>query len=957
MLRQAIIASSFILSALAVSLVGQPELYAQLAERGPGDRTQKKVPSISAEASPLSSPQFIPRYAHRGAQRFIQHGLRIERTQESIAVSSEIFSSGGEPKLLELPDHLGGGFIFFQAVGVENESATQIYHSDSFTGPLKPLARLPFVVLHIRAGFDRLYALGTGIKVALDAETGATLGLDPLPEVVTVENVEFAGSQRATLLAPLLSVIATNNAGLNWKPVANATSLEHSSDPNQLLVRTAAGVFKLDHNLAPSIQVEAQKTHVTPIVPGASFNNEEFGADLLQVLARGVRVSDQIIAIHRARLLLAPAEGPFEVTRRTTALDPSASCVGVPDEGKSALFLCRGAQLDLLRFHAGKLSQVYSAPLNAKPLNQLSLLSFGQGAFLLKGSCPGAAAHDQQTSRATPLCYLTRRSTQTVLGPRSPNAHLSFATHLKGSWSILWNSQKNSFEVTQLSSASLTKKSLFFSVDKTDSLLELLSAGSSLPQATKTSDGFSLWVTHGEKFMGVHLTADGTVDSGALQRPLSRASFYGEKALVWGAAGFAKQSVDGGLHFNELQFPFRSGDAELSANLDPHADTQVGCGDAGCVTGHLLRRGWTAQTISEAPEVERTPLTPPGGGRHNFKCGATAISSPNRRSEAVSAFEGFWELKPPILAPAYQGISVSFPHDQARLYAYGPRDIPWNRDGRFELWYINPYSVAKVQKTRPSYHLAQDLIAAETLLGTIDQGTSFSESALDPDARAGVILLHSRGAQSLLSWLDGGPLVRVELRTESGDEVTLRGLRGVVLSKGQIYLAYLSDNASLSVARLESTGFYQLATLPLGESGSRGAQLVRSTEGNLGVAMEGDAGLFAYPLHEDGSLGPPIVAKHQSRRPLSCASEATGFVVERELALSPYLETEQGEAIKTTGLRAKMIVGSREPCIEAMTARVRTLPQLTPAQGGAQAVPLSILNADSAGNRLELLCE
>lgn len=952
--RRAFIPNSVaILAAFSVSFVGRPVAQAEPHD----DESQTAHPSQSAHLE-LSSPSFLPRYAHRGAARFIQHGLRIERVFDAISVSSENFASGGEPKQLELPKHLGGGFIFFQAVGAENQSATHIYHSQTFTGPLKPLARLPFVVLQMRAGFDRLYALGTGIKIALDIETGAVLDLAPLPDVVTVESLEFAGSNRATLLAPLLGVVATNDAGLNWRKVDEAVALEHSSDPDHLLVRTNAGAFALDSDVRPTIRGEALKQTLGAHIAGAFPMSDALGADLLHVLSRGVRIKDEIVAIHRARLLIAPAQGQFRVSPTATQIDPNSTCIGVPNDKDSALFLCRGSELTLLRFHAGKVNILRRARITQQGPDHLSLLAFGQGSFLLKGVCPSDTSQDQRPTGGASLCWITRRSAQSLKSTSTRSCDLSFATDATGAWSIGWDARKKAFDVTSLASnPPAPSKTFHYSIAEKDNLLTLLGSGSILPQANKRPDGFSLWLTHGEKFVGVHLSAEGTVDSGALQRPLSRALFYGNKALVWGAAGFAKQSIDGGLHFEELEVPFRSGDVELGASLDQNAATLMGCGDAGCVVGHLLRRGWDIQPLKHAPEVERTPLTPPGGGRHNFTCGSTRISSPSRRNEAVSAFEGFWEFKPPTLAPGYQGISVGFPHDQARLYAYGPRDIPWNRDGRFELWYIDPYNVGAVQKTRSSFHLAENLLAAETLLGTIDQGTSFSEEILDPDALAGVLLLHSRGTQSLLSWHKGGALVPIALETESGEELTLRGLRGVVQSKGQIYLAYVSDNSLMSVARIETTGFYELATFPLGESGSRGAQLVRTTEGNLGVSMEGDAGLFIYPLHENGELGPPIVAKHQSSRPVSCAPEATGFVVERELALSPYLETEHGEAIKTNGLRAKMIIGSREPCIEAMTARVRTLPALAPMVGSAQAVPLSILNADSEGNRLELLCE
>ncbi|HXS18186.1 MAG TPA: hypothetical protein VN764_13405, partial [Polyangiaceae bacterium] len=491
-------------------------------------------------------------------------------------------------------------------------------------------------------------------------------------------------------------------------------------------------------------------------------------------------------------------------------------------------------------------------------------------------------------------------------------------------------------------------------------------SGALLQHAQRDDEGFLVWVAQGEKFVGVHLLdgvdpkggsdAEGGIDYGAVQRPLSRALFFGKKAFVWGAAGFAKQSTDGGLHFEDLTIPYRSGDSELSAPLDAHSDTLMGCGEAGCIVGHWLKRGWEPAGSHELPTVTRKAVPPPGGGRHHLSCGLHGAESATKRSDAASAFESFWELRPPVLAPNFLGTSLGFPHDVARLYAYGPKDVPWNRDGRLELWYLDPFDAHAVLKARPTGHVVSNFAAAEGLFG-IDQGSSLGELVLDPLARNGVVVVRSRQRESLFLVEQNQPLQMVPLvDTTSGQEVELKTLRGAVYARGHYYLGFSFERDKLAIARLDASGFTMIAVLPVGDAGARFHALVRSTAGDLGVAMEGDAGLFVYPIHVDGHIDQPLIAAHQSKRHAACAPEAFGFIVDWEPPLTPYLETEQEEPLKVSGLHARMLVYPQGSCLDAMSARVRAVPPLTAAEPALDSISLVLQNADSSGSRIPLLC-
>ncbi len=942
---------------------GTDEAREKSSELGQGGSTKQPHPTDA-----LPEAQYLPRYSVRRSGAFIYGSQRIEVRKEEVRVASEAFPSGGTPYSLKVGAHLGGGYLFYQVVTDQGHSATNFYRTDEFTAPLQPLAQLPFSVSEVRIGFDRIYALGTSLHVALDPKSGAVLPLNPLPPVITLEGLAFSGSRLAAVQAPLVGVLGTFDAGLTWHPLREAEAIEPSSVPPTIQLKTKEGIrilgpdLKLDHLAAKPNDTQGQAS--------GFLGADDWVVDLSLALSHGIELDDHAVALARGKLIRAPLTGPFRLHRSSAPVDPSASCRSVPNPAtKGALFLCSGSQLTLFAYQTEKLRLVESAAPHP-------ILSDGPGAFLLDGPCQSRPKSEAQANAALPpqtkqaetkkqLCWLTERGATTLSfkPTKGPARYQSFATSGRGVHRIVWDPKGRRFVTHQLSRApSKTKKAApkthTYPLEHQETLANLLSEGSLLPHASEEEDGFSVWVIQGEKFVGARLFEGGSLDYGAVQRPLSKTLFYGNRAYLWGASGFAKQSLDGGLHFEELTIPYRNPEPELSAPLDASTPTFMGCGHAGCSLGSMLRRGWSSEPLSLAQDGPRRRLIHPGGSRHHFTCFPSGSATPPRRRELASDWEGFWENAPPAMPGGFEGRSVGFPHDLARLYASGPQDLSWNRDGRLQLHFLDPYSIETIKKSAPSPDLAANLVAAETLLGTIDRSGSSTVFLLDPGGTHGAVLLRTRSVQTLLTFGEGTPLQSVPIvDPKTQQELNIRTPLGVVEANGRTFLAYYSDRDDIAVAELDETGMHRFAAFHVGEVGGRNLSLVRSTRGDLGLSMEGDRGLFVYPLSMQGELGLPIIAPHRSTRPPSCAPEASGFIVERELPLSPYLEAESGQAIRTSGLRAKMIVSQNPACLEAMTARVRSLPPLSPAKKSSGGVPLTLLNSDSAGNRTQLLCE
>jgi hypothetical protein len=84
--------------------------------------TARKKPDVAA-------PHIVPRHFLRMEGRRIESGLRIESSADSVRVARTVFRQGGEPQGLPLPEHLGGGYLFFQPLGIDGSTYTAFYSS------------------------------------------------------------------------------------------------------------------------------------------------------------------------------------------------------------------------------------------------------------------------------------------------------------------------------------------------------------------------------------------------------------------------------------------------------------------------------------------------------------------------------------------------------------------------------------------------------------------------------------------------------------------------------------------------------------------------------------------------------------------------------------------------------------------------------------------------------------
>jgi hypothetical protein len=944
------------------------------ADKAPGEASIEKAMQLPS--------RIVPRHFLRHSGRRIESGLRVETSEWGVRVSDTLFPAGGEARGMDLPPHLGGGYLFFQPISADGSSATIFYRAQTWTGKLQPLARIPFAVRHVEAGMDRIYALGVSLQAALDAETGQLLPLGPLPPLVTISGMAFSGSRRALVEGPLAGVMYSGDSGLTWARIPGARHIEVDRGGSRLFVRTEEGLVLIDEAgqkvAISATQIDPATLQTTPFerliagqvqfgaesdstefFPTASDHRTEKERLWVAAIANGALHAGRALAIAEGKLIELSLGDQLELQVKSTPVPTSSKCVATgASQGKSAergpLFLCQGEHLQVFTLPARDAPQqslhhkesvrfLWEAPERAR------LLGYGQGRALISGSCAERRASPESA------CFVSHGGPQQVILPSGvATGGTPFAvsvTH-EEAW-VIWVDRKRLriFAEPLAAKATQSARRKSWQVPEDHSIAEFLKSGALLPQASQGDAGLSIWVTLRDKFVGVQLGDSGEPSFGAVQRSLGRAVFDGPRAAIWGAAGFFKQTVNGGQTYQEATFPYRSGDPELSTVMNPFEAVNMGCSEVGCVLGRLLKVGWRIMGDTEIPLPPARPFLIPGEGRYRYSCSLAQGSRP-RGAESGDGFPSFWEEPAPRLPAGVEGSSVGFPDDWARLYAWGPIDTSWGRTGRSQAFFVDPYRPVRVRKTAPTMQLFSSHLDAQDRLGLVDRISSFRYGALDADGSSGVLVLRGRSSTELLVFEEGKPLERFLGATELG----LRAIKGVAQTRGT-FVAAFHQGTTLSVVRLAGGVAEPFLELPVGDTGERGIQLVRTQAGDLGLFMEGDSALFVYPLSDTGELGEPIVIPHSGAQPPVCAPEALGFIVDRELRVTPYLEGTNGVLLPVNRLRAKLIIGYGRMCVEALRGHARELTTSASPTPVSSGVPLAVINSDAAGRRQEFVCQ
>jgi hypothetical protein len=941
-----------------------------------------------------------------GSRRVVVHGMRLlERSDGTIERGDQLLPPRKNARTLELPKRLGGGFLFYVDEAGTNVAQTSIWRSPTWTGKLEPFANLGFDVSQMVAGFDRLYVIDkrSGEVYALDPETGKIEDPGPLPPSPSYSSMAFADAWLGAVDVPLRGVLASFDAGTSWQPLgsgAQAVGLENG----ELLVRTPEGDLVLD--ATGLLRQRARDTSEAPFQPGARE-----GA--LRAVDESEREETPVPPgpLGRQPLRSAVLHGwPDSATTAIVARDGTLGRVRLRDgkvldvaerthpEGGSCHavpvlngfgFVC-GEERGTTTIYA------FEPPLSLRPLASFDepryVAASGNGALVIRGSCPDDATEDVPGA----YCILGRDGRVRPVVVRGDLGVERVAALRNGTTAVIVPPRLGAPGLLTIVDQIGNSQSVRLKLPSRDrSVLALLKKGLWLDGFIESKAGvLSGWVVAAGPFAGVRIQRDGTVEVGRISHDIDRAVLAGPFAMVLARAGAARESVDGGFRWRELELPV---DLENTSRKSTSGEqrSEQGCTPVGCAFSDWLRIGWggpgEVERLETVDAPDPTPRPNPGGARWVVSCTpAGEMSAPSKgvaeQSPAVrfprfavppgtpgdelesANFRWFLEVAPPARRAGEVGFDYGTESDlvQLRAYAWGARGSSWDRVGRWQVRVADRFSIAQgVWSTEPTRSPWPDAATAAQTFGADPTSTAAThwKTALEPSGRAAVLVISARSTTEMF------------LLEEDRSIITVRDANkpapyGEPLSVAKIgstwFLGAPSGSQTFRLFKIEGDRIEVLREYPLRLAGATAAVVRQSRGTGLGIAIK-RTNLFVYPI--DSKTGEPgealeVPAPALAQLPTACDTEQEGWLFTEPPGIAPYVEFSAGaEAVKVraNSLEVRLIVSMLGICTEGLAGRAE-LPvpggaaRKAPPSNRSAGVPLVLSDRSPAGRRWGFRC-
>ncbi len=923
-----------------------------------------------------------------GSRRLLALGLRVvQRSDGSLEVGDELLPAARSARYVELPERLGGGFLFW----IGASSSTLLYRAQAWTAKLEPLAQLDFEVERLVPGFDRLLILPRRDSEyrALDLETGAAVPPIGLPAAPAYGALAFVDGWFGAVQVPLRGVLVSFDAGASYRPLSPSFS-SVASVGDALLLSAPDGTYRLGANGVMSHVAgvdaakasEAAQAEVARVVAEAGQGRtSELGLPpLLQAAAlsgapdgRGGAFVAQDGALLRVALDTGRA-----LERRERAFVASGECQGVR-LGVGVGFVCGQGQ-ELTRIY--RVTEPFGLSLVLELPGARVVSESGTGGLVVHGPCSAAPA----ASLARQHCILpkvgapfaiqsiTERDRVVVLADGRVVVVTPPEPRRSGSIAILKDSAWQRLPIT-FTRREPRQKALLAEAIWLDGMVE-------------SSPGvLTGWAVGAGPFAGFSVGLDGKLTLGRIQDGGARALFAGKRALVLGENGLASETTDGGADWQSVELP-----PEIDVKA-AGASARQGCSAVGCVFAGFTRIGYFE---GRAPRALATPATPPrvsfpgpGGSRWLLRCaptgevsapalpfrsGATPLqrgvarAAPTTDEEApLPPLSGLLELPPPALADGFEGVDAGTEQYgiQTRVYAYGPRGGDWSKTGSLRISFADRFAVKQgVRQTASARSPWLDAATAADALGAEPSSSSAGLAAsLDPSGSSGALLLTSRGAIDLFLF----EADRVPRRLANVGRLGL-GSRasGVVKTKTGTFLgSYDESSRAFRVYKVVGQDLdVVLEVMDIPPPRGANAELVRSAAGDaLGIWVRG-TGWFVHPLDLERNLveAPYVVTPAQlASMPPPCADGAEGFLLTGQIAPDPYADVPAG--ISARAFEGRFRVSSLGVCLDALAAQGEVLSTQAGKAAlaslratGRPTVNATLTERRALGRRVELTC-
>lgn len=927
-----------------------------------------------------------------GRRAWIDGGMRLlERPDGTLAAADQLLPAEPGARSAPLPARLGGGFLFYSTGG----GRTLMWRAESWAGALQPLANLAFDVADLVPGFDRLYLVArtSGEVLALDPRSGAPMGLGPLPPAPAYGQLAFTDGWLGAADVPLRGVLATFDAGQSWHPIGLPAATIAGASRDRITLHTSGGVLELDSSgaltrageksevdalfrgagrargAAPWVSVAPPSEEVPPLPPAGPLGREPLLIAVLHGVpdAPGTAVVAANGAVARVRLADAAI---LRVSERQ--LPEDASCQGIP-LGRGLGFVC-GEERGATTVYALDAGLALRAVMSFDEPRYVS--PSGNGALVVRGGCPGRAAHDAYCIRGRDGAERELRvegeiGVERAVALSDGRAAVLVPPRLGAAGALVLIGKDGATKTVPLRfpklegpTRALVEKGLWL-----DGFVE------------SAAGGLSGWIAGAGPFIGVRVSLDGKVALGALQQDLARTLFSGPLALSVGTSGVAAETVDGGFHWREVDV---MPDTGATTSLDASRGER-GCTRVGCASARWLRVGWAGGSARDAkfelaqvpraasfdhprgarwtlecrptgvvsgrpapPETPRpgSPRSPAASGRpHGF--GWSSRRSPSADTLETSRWSPFRGVAPPRLDAGMIGFGVvPDPGRGLAGYVWGERGASWDRAGRWMLRGEDPYAAEHAAwSTAVTRSPWADAVTAAQRLGAPGLGTAANFSfKLDPSGRAGLLLISGAGITELFAFEAERSITRIDEAGRWG----LTQLTSAVRVGASWYLGVQQpSDRRFRVLRADGNHLSLFRDYPnrpdVTTRGLFSFELVRNTRADaLGVWVNtrrlrgADTAWYVYPIAlGTGSPGVPVeLAPPAIARARACGVDEEGWLLDGLPAIEPYLDfSGAGSALRVERPRARMIASEQGLCIDSLAADLDGAP---PTVGGAR---------------------
>jgi hypothetical protein len=711
----------------------------------PRDAGNLRTAGIGSHADPtVRPPRLLPENVDEtqgygtepgGGIRAITSGLRVVAMPRGAIMVAEDRLPQPPQLTAQLPERLGGGFLFVLG--------TSVWRSDRWLEPATPIFTSSQPVHGIIAGLDRVYLRAGNAYLAIDGRTGAPLDLGPWPAAPHVTGYAAADGWRAAAIADLRGVVTTFDAGATWR------TLELPLEPKHVLVSgdsLAIGGLEQGHTdawfevrgdgsvarLGGPPEEAKGKVITTPqgTTPAAARPGFYPGSVTIpqpstvkpkpaappdaepDPQARDADPqADLATRIFGKRPLAAAIEDGWPLTDGTAlvARDGALARVRLADgallEIAAAAFPLKAARCHPLSLNrptaVGAFGFVCGEPRGATVLYAYEPLrgrlaeiqrfdgprvvtSSGNGAIAVRGACT-ESEDPGSDSKVHPYCVLGHDNVWREVHVRGDVGGERVVVLADGRIVVVSppSAPGAAARLTILERGQAKTVTVTFPTVAAD-VERVLRLGVWLDGFEERRPGVvGGWLEAGSAMLGVEIELDGTATVGQFIRDAGLPFVAGRYGLGWTAARRGYETTDGGMTWRPLELP---------DPIVPLAKVERrACGPVGCIAGGWLRVGWGEM------KKPATPVVPPphraaaalGIPHAQLACEPMAPhppAAPQRRTEPRPAppmsprrptFGG-----PPVLGPAggYQGMTELppfFSHPPPPLRD-GERGVPFD---------------------------------------------------------------------------------------------------------------------------------------------------------------------------------------------------------------------------------------------------------------------------------------